>query len=239
MSTRPSFFTMAGMMVCSGRFARPDAVGVAGVGHEAGAAVLQRDAGPRRHHAGAEAVIDRVDEGDGQPLLVHHGQVDGVGVAHRGVDVEGPVHVDHGARASGRSWPTAARPPAPRGSPGRRCGGCAVPRRASSPRSRGGGASTESGAWRRSPICDRMLRAISAVSPWPEGGISSTSWPMKSVEIGFTQVDSWAARSSMREERALGPDGGDDVLGDGALVEGVAALAGDQPHAPGQRRDSA
>ena len=63
--------------------------------------------------------------------------------------------------------------------------------------------STESGAWRFRPICETMFMAISAVRPWPEGGISSTSWPMKSVEIGFTQVDSCAAKSSMVRSEPL------------------------------------
>ena len=44
---------------------------------EAGAAVLERDAGARCDEAGAEAHVVRLDEGDGHPVAVDRAEVDG------------------------------------------------------------------------------------------------------------------------------------------------------------------
>ena len=77
--------------------ARPDAVRVAGLGGEAGAPVVQHDAGFGTGDADAEGIVDRVDERDRRAVLVDHGQIDRVGVTRtdRRRDVrDGPAHVD-------------------------------------------------------------------------------------------------------------------------------------------------
>ncbi len=70
MTALPPCVTMAGMIGVHRPLARPDAIGMRRIDHEAGAAVLHQDAGFRRHAAAAEAVIDRVDEAHRVAVLV-------------------------------------------------------------------------------------------------------------------------------------------------------------------------
>ncbi len=75
---------------------------------EAGAAVVEREARSRHHHAGAELVEQRVDERDHVPVLVGDRQVDrlaggaggaGVGAEHRLAQVDvAPTLGDEGIR---------------------------------------------------------------------------------------------------------------------------------------------
>jgi hypothetical protein len=71
-----------------------DAVGVAGVDHETGAAILQHHAALWRHPRAAEAVVDRIDEADRGAVLVDHGEVGRVRMRQQQVR----RHVAHGAR---------------------------------------------------------------------------------------------------------------------------------------------
>ncbi len=59
--------------------ARPNAVGVAGIGDETGPAALQRNACVRCDHGRAEGVIEGIDERYREALAVHDAQVDRVG----------------------------------------------------------------------------------------------------------------------------------------------------------------
>ena len=74
----PSFSIIAGTSVCSGRLRGPIWFGWPGVEREAGAAVVQRDAGLAGDDAGAEAAEQRLDERDDVALAVGGGHVDGV-----------------------------------------------------------------------------------------------------------------------------------------------------------------
>src|SRR6476619_5480708 len=58
--------------------ARLDAIGMSGLEREAGAAVLQDDAGVARDEGRSEGGEDAVDERDGVAILVDNGEVGGV-----------------------------------------------------------------------------------------------------------------------------------------------------------------
>ena len=83
MTGSPSLVTKPGMMVLSGRFDGPTRFGWPGVGDEAGAAIVERDARARHDHAGAEAVIVRLDERDHHAVLVRRREIDGRAAMHR------------------------------------------------------------------------------------------------------------------------------------------------------------
>jgi hypothetical protein len=72
----PSLVRKAGMMVWKGRLPGATTLGWPRQA-EAVAAVLQRDAVARHHHARAEAHVVALDEADHHAALVGRGQVDG------------------------------------------------------------------------------------------------------------------------------------------------------------------
>ena len=69
-----------------GALVRPDGIGVVGIEHEAGAAVLQGNAGARHDDAGAEAHVVRLDQRHHDAVLIRSRQIDRVaarGQRHR------------------------------------------------------------------------------------------------------------------------------------------------------------
>ena len=71
-----------------------DAIGMADLRGEAPPAALQGNAGFRCYDAGAKVVVDGIDEGDGETVLVNHGEIDRIGGRQGNIGIGAAVHVD-------------------------------------------------------------------------------------------------------------------------------------------------
>ena len=71
-----------------------DAIGMACLRDETFAAVLQGNAGLGRDDARTETIIDRIDEGNAQAVLVDDRQVNRIGTGKRDRAIAAVVHVD-------------------------------------------------------------------------------------------------------------------------------------------------
>ena len=57
---------------------RLDTINVRGIQGEALPSVVEHDARSLYHHPAAEGLVEAIDHGDGIPISVDHGQIDGV-----------------------------------------------------------------------------------------------------------------------------------------------------------------
>ena len=185
----PSLVMKPGMMVLSGRFRGPTRFGWPACGDEAGAAIVERDAGARHDDARAETVIVRLDQRDHHAVLVRRREIDGRAAVHRarGGDGDavaaGSLRANSSSRAGSRSSAgvtvmksgsaTCARTSAVPSFSASICR-CSI--------------SALSGARPSRSSRSRMPSAISAAMPWPFGGSSWTRWPRNSTSIGVDPV---------------------------------------------------